>query len=74
MIPAEENLTTREKLEQPSTHHVPAFMNYQEKYKGDILSEAFAVELSESFDIGNTRRMLCVRRVPEIQPFNPTKI
>lgn len=28
-----------------ATHHVPTFMNYPEKYKGDVLSEAFAAEL-----------------------------
>jgi len=28
------------------THHVPTFMNYPEKYKGDSLNEAFAVEMN----------------------------
>lgn len=27
------------------THHVPTFFNYPEKYKGDAVNEAFAVEL-----------------------------
>ena len=27
------------------THHVPTFLNYPEKYKGDVMNEAFAVEL-----------------------------
>jgi len=27
------------------THHVPTFMNYPEAYKGDVINEAFAVEL-----------------------------
>lgn len=29
------------------THHVPTFMYYPEKYKGDALNEAFATELSD---------------------------
>lgn len=29
------------------THHMPTFFNYPEKYKGDALNEAFAVELSD---------------------------
>jgi len=28
-----------------ATHHVPSFMNYPEKYRGDVINEAFAVEL-----------------------------
>jgi len=27
------------------THHAPTFLNYPEQYKGDVLNEAFAVEL-----------------------------
>lgn len=27
------------------THHVPTYLHYPEKYKGDLLNEAFAVEL-----------------------------
>jgi len=29
------------------THHCPTFLNYPEQYKGDVLNEAFAVELHE---------------------------
>jgi hypothetical protein len=34
-----------------ATHHVPTFLNYPEKYRGDLLNEAFAVEL---FDLVET--------------------
>lgn len=30
-----------------ATHHMPTFLNYPLKFKGDVLNEAFAVELSE---------------------------
>jgi len=30
------------------THHIPTFMHYPEKYRGDVLNEAFAIEL---FDV-----------------------
>jgi predicted phosphohydrolase len=32
------------------THHVPTFMNYPSEYKGDILNEAFAVELFDMIE------------------------
>jgi len=33
------------------THHVPTLMNYPEKYKGDALNEAFAVELYDLIEV-----------------------
>ena len=44
-----ENKTTTKNV--VVTHHVPTLMNYPEKFKGDILNEAFAVEL---FDLIET--------------------
>lgn len=35
------------------THHLPTFLNYPEKYKGDVLNEAFAVELFDMIESSN---------------------
>lgn len=35
------------------THHAPTFFNYPEKYRGDVLNEAFAVELFDLIDACN---------------------
>jgi len=35
------------------THHCPTFMNYPAQYKGDILNEAFAVELFDFIESSN---------------------
>ena len=35
------------------THHCPTFLNYPEKYKGDLLNEAFAVELFDWIETSN---------------------
>lgn len=32
------------------THHVPTYMHYPDQYKGDVLNEAFAVELHDLID------------------------
>lgn len=38
------------------THHCPTFLNYPESYKGDVLNEAFAVEL---FDLVEASGIVC---------------
>lgn len=38
------------------THHCPTFLNYPEQYKGDVLNEAFAVEL---FDLIESSNIAC---------------
>lgn len=35
------------------THHAPTFLNYPEQYKGDVLNEAFAVELFDLIEFSN---------------------
>ncbi|MFN8438107.1 MAG: metallophosphoesterase [Cytophagales bacterium] len=35
------------------THHCPTFLNYPEQYKGDVLNEAFAVELHDLIESSN---------------------
>ena len=35
------------------THHCPTFLNYPEQYKGDVLNEAFAVELFDMIESSN---------------------
>ncbi len=35
------------------THHIPTFMHYPERFKGDVLNEAFAVELHNLIEPSN---------------------
>ena len=35
------------------THHCPTFLNYPEQYKGDLLNEAFAVEMFDLIETSN---------------------
>ncbi|HMT71288.1 MAG TPA: metallophosphoesterase [Chitinophagaceae bacterium] len=36
------------------SHHCPTFLNYPEQYKGDVLNEAFAVELFDLIETSKT--------------------
>lgn len=45
-IQQELKITKEEKIT-VFTHHCPTFLNYPEQYKGDVLNEAFAVELHD---------------------------
>jgi predicted phosphohydrolase len=44
---------TKEEQMAVFTHHCPTFMNYPAQYKGDILNEAFAVELFDFIESSN---------------------
>jgi len=35
------------------SHHMPTFLNYPPKFKGDVLNEAFAVELTDLIELSN---------------------
>ena len=43
----------REEVIAVFTHHCPTFLNYPEQYKGDVLNEAFAVELFDLIESSN---------------------
>jgi predicted phosphohydrolase len=45
--------TVHEKKVAVFTHHCPTFLNYPEQYKGDVLNEAFAVELYDMIEASN---------------------
>lgn len=45
--------TNKEKHKAVFTHHCPTYLNYPEQYKGDVLNEAFAVELHDLIQSSN---------------------
>lgn len=51
-IQQELKMTKKEKIA-VFTHHCPTFLNYPEQYKGDVLNEAFAVELHDLIESSN---------------------
>ncbi len=52
------------------THHVPTFLHYPEKYKGDVLNEAFAVELHDFINNSNIDYWLFGHHHINIPEFN----
>lgn len=52
------------------THHIPTFLNYPEKYKGDVLSEAFAVELFAFIETSNIDYWIYGHHHTNTQEFN----
>ncbi len=45
--------TNKEKPIAVFTHHCPTFLNYPDQFKGDVLNEAFAVELHDLIESSN---------------------
>jgi hypothetical protein len=51
------------------THHVPTFMHYPKHYKGDILNEAFAVEMHDFIADSNIQYWVFGHHHCTIKPF-----
>jgi predicted phosphohydrolase len=45
--------TVQEEKVMVFSHHCPTFLNYPEQYKGDVLNEAFAIELHDLIEESN---------------------
>lgn len=52
------------------THHCPTFLNYPEQYKGDLLNEAFAVELFDLIKSSNISYWVYGHHHSNIPAFN----
>jgi len=52
-----------------TTHHVPSFLNYPEKYKGDLLNEAFAVELFDFIESSSVNYWIFGHHHSNIPPY-----
>jgi len=50
--------TSKELAKVVVTHHVPTFLHYPEQYRGDILNEAFAVELFDFIRLSDIKLWL----------------
>ena len=51
------------------THHVPTFLNYPEKYKADVLNEAFASELFEQVEASQANYWIYGHHHQYVEPF-----
>jgi len=52
-----------------ATHHVPTFLHYPPEYKGDALSEAFAVELHDLIETSNAAAWIYGHHHRNIPPY-----